>query len=159
MNDKPISDELREMLWRGQLNEAAQRRLASQPAARAEIELETRLNDTLAGLPQPLVSSNFSARVLQAIDLEESRQQADRRRWSFTGWLPRLATTTAILAFAVLSWQHHALREQHIALAHSLAQVAETAPVPGVEALKNYDAIQRMGQAQPPDDALLALLQ
>jgi hypothetical protein len=31
--------------------------------------------------------------------------------------------------------------------------------LPGVEALDNFEAIQRMGQAQPADQDLLALMQ
>ena len=163
MKDKPISDELREILWRRQPSDAERARAAGQPEFRAELELETRLNDALAQLPAARVSSNFTARVMQAIDLEEARAQRPgwRSSWhlSWPRLLPRLAATLAVVAFAALSWQHHEISQHRLAMAQSLALVAGSPASPGVDALDNYEAIQRMGQSQPADDKLLALMQ
>jgi len=159
MKDKPTSEELRELLWRRPLTEAERARAAGQPEIRAELELETRLTDALAHLPKAKVSSNFTTRVMQAVDREEAQAQRSRWQWSWHRWLPRVAITTAAVVLAGLSWQQHEITARRSALAQSLVQVASATSLPGVEALKNYDAIQRMGQAQPADDALLALMQ
>jgi len=159
MKDKPTPQELRELLWQRQLSAAERARVAGQPELRAELELETRLNDALTQLPAVKVSSNFTARVLQAIDREDTFPQTNARRWSWTRWLPRLAVSTAAIAFAAISWQHHEMNQRRTAIAQSLAQVAETSAMPGVEVLANYDAIQRMGQSQHADEQLLALMQ
>ena len=159
MKDKPTSDELREILWRRPLTEAERARAAGQPVLRAELELEARLNHSLAQLPEVKVSSNFTARVLQAIDRDEARPQTAGWRWSWPRWLPRMAVGTAMVAFVAVSWQHYEVNQHRAAIANSLAQVAVASSVPAVEALDNYDAIQRMGQAQHADEALLALMQ
>jgi hypothetical protein len=159
MKDKPISDELRELLWRRPLSEAEQLRAGDRPETRAELELETRLNAALEQLPAAPVPSNFTARVLQAIDLEEARPTARGWRWALPRWIPRLAVTAAVVAVSAISWQHHEMIQQRRELARSVAVVVESSALPGVEALKNYDVIQRMSQSQRPDDALLALMQ
>ena len=159
MNDKPISDELRELLWRRPLSEAEQLRAGDRPETRAELELEARLNAALEQLPPAQVPSNFTARVLQAIDLEEARPAARGWRWALPRWVPRLAVMAAVVAVSAFSWQHHEVVQQRVALARSVAAVAESSALPGVEALKNYEVIQRMGQSQKADDDLLALMQ
>ena len=42
----------------------------------ADLELEARLTRALARLPDAPVPSNFTARLMQAVDLEESRRLA-----------------------------------------------------------------------------------
>jgi hypothetical protein len=159
MKDQPTSEELRELLWRRSLTTAERARLAAPSVSSAELELEARLTATLEQLPTVPVSSNFTARVLQAIDRDEARSEASVRRWSWTRWLPRVTVSTAMLALAAVTWQQHELTARRTAIAHSVAQIATSAALPGVDALANYDAIKRMGQAQPADDALLALMQ
>ena len=159
MNDKPISEELRELLWRRPLSEAEQLRAGDRPETRAELDLEARLNAALDQLPAAPVPSNFTNRVLQAIDLEESRPATRGWRWALPRWIPRLAVTATVVAVSALSWQHHEVVQQRAALARSVATVAESSGLPGVEALKNYDVIQRMSESQRPDDKLLALMQ
>lgn len=158
MKDKPTSEELRELLWRRSLTEAERAR-AADPELRAELELEARLSDALEQLPVVPVSSNFMARVLQAIDREEARPQTAGWRWSWTRWLPRMAVSLAVVVFATISWQHYEAGQRRAAIAQSVAQVAQVDAVPPVDVLVNYDAIQRMGQAQHADEKLLALMQ
>ena len=67
--------------------------------------------------------------------------------------------TAAVVAVSAISWQHHEVVRQRVALARSVAAMAESSALPGVEALKNYDVIQRMSESQRPDDKLLALMQ
>jgi hypothetical protein len=120
--------------------------------------LQNELRELLSRLPDAPVASNFTARVLQAVDLEESRRP---RKWNFVlNWrrfLPRAAVATAAILFAGLTLQHHELNAHRAALAKSAALVAGT-PMPSVDALKNFDAIRRMSQPARPDEELLALM-
>ena len=124
-----------------------------------DLELEARLTRALARLPDAPVSSNFTTRLMQAVELEESRRS---RRWSF-GWnwpalLPRIAVTAAVVLFAGLTVRQHEIAVRRTAFARNVAMVAGSQPLPSVDALKNFDAIQRMSQPRA-DDQLLALLQ
>jgi hypothetical protein len=65
----------------------------------------------------------------------------------------------AVVGFAGLAYQHHEL-DKRAGFAKDIALLAQAQPLPSVEALKNFDAIQRMSQTTPrADDELLALLQ
>jgi hypothetical protein len=94
---------------------------------------------------------------MQAIDLEESRS---RRKWNFNWhlFLPRVAVATIAIVFGSLALHQHELSNQRHQIADSVALVAGQ-PLPSVDALKNFDAIQRMCQPAHADDELLALLQ
>jgi anti-sigma-K factor RskA len=120
--------------------------------------LQNELRELLSRLPDAPVPSNFTARVLQAVDLEESRRA---RKWNFIlnwrAFLPRAAVAAVAVLLAGLTLQHHELNAQRQRVAHSVALVAGT-PMPSVDALKNFDAIQRMSQPARPDNELLALL-
>jgi hypothetical protein len=111
----------------------------------------------LTRLPDAPVASNFTARVMQAIELEEMGQP----RWRLFGWrwrvvIPRTAAATVMVGLASFTFYQHEIYVQQVALARSAALVASQ-PMPSVDALKNFDAIQRMGQAAHPDNELLAL--
>lgn len=121
-----------------------------------DAELEKRLTNALAKLPDAPVASNFTARVMAAIDLDESRAQ---HKWKFN-WhalLPRMAVAVVALVFAGFAFHQYEVTSQRQQIANSVALVATQ--VPSVEALKNFDAIKRMSQPAHADDELLALLQ
>lgn len=122
-------------------------------------ELDARLTRALARLPDVPVPSNFSSRLMQSVELDELRQS--RRRsfaWDWHKLLPRIAVTAAVVLIAGLTLRQHEGTARRTALARNLAMVAGAQPMPSVEALKNFDAIQRMSQPRA-DDELLALLQ
>lgn len=156
-NNQPISEEVRELLWRRALSDAETARAATTPASRAELALEARLTAALDQLPVLPTPSNFTARVLQAVDLAEA--QTARAGWTWTQWLPRLASVVTVFAVTALVWHSHELHQRRLAIAQSVALVAGSPALPDVEALNNFDAIQRMGQTQAADEKLLALLQ
>jgi hypothetical protein len=120
--------------------------------------IQEEMSRLLARLPAAPVASNFTARVMQAIDLEEARSR--RSRWSL-GWrvfLPRAATAMLALSITGLTVQHYRLDAHRSTMAKNVALVAGT-PMPSVETLKDFDAIQRMSRPSRADDELLALLQ
>jgi len=155
MNNQP--DNQHESLWRRKLSKAEAATLCGQP----ERELEARLTEALAKISDAPVPSNFTARVLSALDLEDARAaRLQGWHWNWRPLLPRVAVTAAVLLFAGVGLQHyHQVSSQHAALVKTVALVAETPPLPNVDALENLDAIQRMGRSAHADGELLAALQ
>jgi hypothetical protein len=144
-----------ESLWRRKLSDAERACLRTRP----ELELEARLTDALAKMPDAPVPSNFTARLLDAIDLEEARAARSRGwTWNWRALFPRLAVAAAVLIFAGISIQRYEIRSQRAELAKNLMLVA-SAQLPSTDALENLDAIQRMGQSSHADGELLAALQ
>jgi hypothetical protein len=150
-NKAPDSNEF---LWRGKLTQAERAALRAQP----DLELESRLTESLAKIPDAPVASNFTARVLAAVELEETRRI---RGWNFSwNWhalFPRIAVTAVVLVFAGISFQRYEVNLQRTLLAKNVASVATAQPLPSVDALNNFDAIQRMSQPARADEELLAL--
>jgi anti-sigma factor RsiW len=163
MKDSELHSKLRESGWRRKLTEAEQAELraylAANPAARADWEMESALNAALARLPDAPVPSNFTARVLQAVEREEARPRAWSWRWNWHMLVPRVAFAAAVITFTGLAFQHHEIYRQRAALARNVAFVTGGQPAPSPEALENFDAIRRMSQPQHADDELLALMQ
>jgi hypothetical protein len=97
---------------------------------------------------------------LQAVEREDSRP---RQKWGFTfnwrAFLPRAAVATGMVILTGLVFHHHELYRERAQVAENLVLVAGSPSVPSVEALKNFDVIQRMGQPQHADEELLALMQ
>jgi negative regulator of sigma E activity len=144
-----------ESLWRP-LTASERAKLHGQP----DLELEARLTEALARLDPVPVPSNFTARVMDAVELEEARSsRASKWRWNWHALLPRVAVAMALLLFAGLGVQHYEVSQQRSELASSLSQVASSRAVPSVDALENLDAIQRMSQSARADTELLSDLQ
>jgi hypothetical protein len=146
----------RETLWRRPVAGPARELLRAQP----ELELDARLTEALAQLPNAPVPSNFTARVMGAIELEEACAARSRGgHWNWRRLWPRLTTATAIALFAVLGFQHYESGVKRAEMARSLSLVASASTPPSVEALNNFDAIQRMSESGRADVELLAALQ
>ena len=117
---------------------------------------QRQLRELLSRLPDTPVASNFTARVLQAIEAEEMR----RSRWHGLDWswrvfFPRITVTAAMAGIAVVALYQHDLTVQRQNLQNVVA--VASLPKPSSDALMNFDAIQRMGQTARPDADLLAL--
>jgi negative regulator of sigma E activity len=152
MNNQP--DNMRESLWRRKLSDAERAGLRAQP----ELELEARLTDALARISDAPVPSNFTARVLDAVELEE-KQATRSHGWNWHFLLPRMAVAAAVLVFAGVSIQRYEANSHRAALVRNVVLLAASQPLPSVDALENLDAIQRMSQSAPADGDLLAALQ
>jgi negative regulator of sigma E activity len=129
MNDEPAQDDLRDL-----------RRL-------------------LLRLPDAPLASNFTARVMQAVEREASLPS---RQWSFSAWnwramLPRIAMAAVVVAAAGLAFQRHEANVRREQLVEHVALMASAQPMPSVEALQNFDAIRRMSQPVHADEGLIAL--
>ena len=143
-----------ESLWRRPRSDAERAALRAQPDA----ELEARLTDALAKVPDVPVPSNFTVRVLDTIELEERQAARACGHWNWRRLLPRLAVGTAILLVAGISIQRYETISHRTTLAKELASAAGT-QAPDADALKDLDAIQRMSQSGHADGDLLVALQ
>ncbi len=143
-----------ESLWRRKLAEAERAALRASP----ELELEARLTAALDKISEASVPSNFTARVLAAVELEEMRSARSRWHWNWHSLFPRIAVACAVLIFAGVGIQRFETNSHRLALAKDVAMVT-TAQPPSVDALENLDAIQRMSQPAHADGELLAVLQ
>ena len=163
MKDNELHSKLRESSWRRKLTETEQAELraylAANPDARADWEMESALNAALTRLPDAPVPSNFTARVLQAVEREEARPRAWSWRWNWHTLVPRVAFAAVVITFTGLAFQHHEIYSQRATLARNVALVTGGQSMPSPEALENFDAIRRMSQPQHADDELLALMQ
>ena len=168
MNTNARYQQLREASWQRKLTEAEQAELrahlAAQPEAPADWDAEVALTEGLNRLSAVPVSSNFTSRVLQAVERETAAQSRSRMaRWP--DWWPSLrrvrATASAMLVVGVSLVVYH--RQQvatRMELAESLVAVADVRSLPPhAEILKDFEAIRRLSQAPPADEELLALLQ
>src|SRR5438067_2362092 len=97
MTNDPGFRKWREISWRRKLTPAEEAELrawlAVHPEARAEWEAEIALTNTLVrSLPDVPVASNFTARVLQAVDRETAAREPRLPGWQpWKRWLPRVA--------------------------------------------------------------------
>ena len=159
MKNEPLQNPLRELLWRRKLTDAERAGLRAQPEMQADLEIESRLSEALAHLPDAPVPSNFTARVLQAVERESARPRAISWSWSWAWrvFVPRAAVAAVVIAFAGLGIHGYELNAHRAALAKKVVLMAAAQPMPSVDALKNFNAIQRMSQPHA-DDELLALL-
>ena len=115
------------------------------------------LRELLSRLSDAPVSSNFTARVLQAVELEELRAARTRGwRWNWHALLPRAAVAAVVVVAAGFAFHQHEIYNQRFELAKNVVLVAQASP-PSVDALQNFDAIQRMGRPAHADEGLLAL--
>ncbi|HEX3626767.1 MAG TPA: hypothetical protein VH280_15250 [Verrucomicrobiae bacterium] len=118
---------------------------------------QRQLRELLSRLPDAPVASNFTERVLQAIEAEEMRRfRRGLMGWNWRVFFPRITVTAAAAGIVAVAFHQHELTVQSQRIGQDVYVVASQ-PMPGVEALKNFDAIQRMGQSARPDEDLLAL--
>ena len=166
MNHDPLYQRWLETGWRRPLSEseAADMRdwLEAHPQVRPEWEIEEQLNRALLDLRDVPVASNFTARVLQAVESDASRRggwrvAAWRLRWRSLGWTPKVAVVVAVFGFGVLSVRHSQVQTRQ-QVARGIARLADVQQRPSPDILLDYDAIRASAKAPPPDQELLTLL-
>jgi anti-sigma factor RsiW len=164
MGTDPFYDKLREISWRRKLNSAEERELrawlAAHPEAQESFELEAGLTEALTRMPNVPVASNFTSRVLQAVEREakaEARQGRTRTLWQrLPSWLPRVASASIVVAAGFFVYLHNnSVQARQKDLVQRVARV----PLPSPEILTNFDAIRIVSATPAPDEQLLALFQ
>ena len=159
-------EKLKEASWRRPLT-AAERAwlrewLAAHPQAQELWEGEAALNGLLRRLPKATVSSNFTARVLQAAQRQPAKPAWRRRLemfpWLPAGWMPRTALAVAMVCSGLLSLHEYEALHR-IQKAQAVASVSRLAALPSIDWLENFDTINRMNKVNVADDDLLTVLQ
>ena len=166
MSSDPTYNHLRELSWQRKLTGAEEAELrawlAAHPDAQADWEAEAGLNAALGRLPDPPVPSNFTARVLQAVEREAAaevrRSEQNGWLWRRFRWLPKSAVAAILLGAGLISYRH--FQAARLAeYAQSVAAVSDVSSLPSPEILKDFDAIDRLSATPSPDEQLLALLE
>lgn len=163
MND-PVYDHLKQLSWRRKLSDSEESQLrawlAAHPEAQADWDDETRLNEALGALPDAPLPSNFTARVLQAVKLDEAADLRRRRRPRLVWWW-RLAAKVAVVAILGVagfsSYQQFHAAHLRSKVAEGLVKVSTAQPVPAPDVIEDFDVIRIMPQLYV-DEELLALL-
>ena len=166
MTNDPIYNRLRELSWRRSLTGPEQVELrawlAAHPESQADWETEAGLEAALGRLPDVPVPSNFTARVLQAVEreaiVELRRPKGKWLAWLWRRWLPRVAFAAVVVGAGLVSY-HQVEAAHRKKLAESVAAVSAVSSLPGPDILKDFDAIQALNPTPSPDERLLAVLQ
>jgi anti-sigma factor RsiW len=166
MSENHNHEEIRELTWRGKLSPAQQKELetwlALHPEEKESLALDARLTDSVQKLADTPVSSNFTARVLEQVRLEQgAAERASRQRTSSVfrwRWLIRTATAAVLVAAAGVTWKQAESARTAEEIARSVTLVSEVTSLPDAEVLRDFEAIQAMSQNPAADMELLALL-
>ena len=152
---------LREKGWRHKLTateEASVRAwLAQHPESKVDWELESHLSDALWKLPDAPVPSNFTARVLQAVDREKAavgRPSPNRITWFLRLILPRAAVAAVMLGAGLLYHEHTTAKRAELVQGVKIA--AEVPSLLSPQILQDFDTIRRINPG--PDQELIALM-
>jgi negative regulator of sigma E activity len=138
-------------------NAELRRFLADNPELQQDWEEDAALTSTLNRLPNVPVSSNFTARVMQAVQREDAQAERKTSPWRAfwrRGWIPKFAVAAAMLCVGAFSFHEYQVKSE-AKLVAEVKQIAETAPIPQVEWLKDFDTIEQMSKVQVADNDLL----
>lgn len=164
MNNENMNEsgynQLKQKSWVEPLSteEAAEiRQYLADPELQQDWEDDVALTAALKRLPNVPVSSNFTARVMIAVEREEAQAERTstswRAFWRF-GWIPKFAIAITMFCLGTLSFHEYQLASQ-AKFVKEVRQVAEAAPIPQINWLKDFDTINRMGKVQVADNDLL----
>lgn len=131
--------------------------LGGNPPGQQDWDDDVALTSALNRLPNAPVSSNFTARVMQAVQREEAQAARKSTSWRAFwryGWIPKFAIAVAMFCLGTLSFHEYQLASQ-AKFARQVREVAEAAPIPQINWLKDFDTINQIGKVQVADNDLL----
>jgi anti-sigma factor RsiW len=167
MNDHSRLEALRELAWRRPLTDAERAELGAWLAGHPEVHpdwaMEAQLTVALRGLADVPVASNFTARVLQAVERDAGARAAPgepawRLWWRSTGWAPKTAFAAVALGLSVFSVHSYQVAARH-RLAESVAAFSEASARLSPEVLQDFEPIRRLPATPGADEKLLLVLQ
>ena len=159
MNDRQART-WQETLWRRPLSPAEAQQLKElaghSPELAEALETETALTELLAQLPDAPLSSNFTARVLQAIDTQAAQAAAALQGLAgLRDWLarfgPRLAWATALVLVGWLGWNQYQVSRRAQAMA-AIVPMFQAAALPDPRLLQDFDAIVHLSELPSATD-------
>lgn len=163
MKNDPTTDNLREQLWRREptpAEEAALRAQCPDPEVQNDLKSDKQLTALLRRLPDAPVPTNFTARVLQTLELETRRQEREGAL-DFSWWLrifiPRAAVAGVIVGVSTFSIAR-ATYARRAEFGRSVAAVSEIKSLPSPQVLEDFDAISRLNETPRADTELLAAM-
>jgi anti-sigma factor RsiW len=169
MKNHPFYKHFLEISWRRTLTPTEEEELLAwleaHPEAKSAWEAENGLNDALEALTNPVVPSNFNARVLQAIERERSSEQRQTGRgieW-WRRFVPKTALAVAVAVAGFFSYQQYRsaqLQEKarQAEMVKSFVTVSKVPSLPDPEVLEDFDTIRLLSPLLA-DEKLLTLLQ
>src|SRR5690349_8472602 len=134
---------LLEKRWRHPLTAAEEASvrawLAQHPESRADWNLETQLSEALEKLPEVPVPSNFTARVLQAIERETAvpKPSAAATPWFLRVLFPRAAVVALILGVGVGVLRYEQTAAKRAELVQGVKVVTGVSSLPSPEILQD----------------------
>lgn len=163
MHQDPVYQKLREISWRRSLTAAEQAELqawlVAHPDQQAEVEADLAINAALAEIADAPIPSNFTARVMQAIDADQAqsnRSKPNAKPAWWQAWLPRLAVACVVLGGGALIWQQHITQQK--SLTHVAREVASAKLLSDPNVLTHFDEIASLTPAAAtPDEGLLSM--
>jgi len=163
----PRYNHLIEQSWRRNLTQAEEAELrvwlAAHPDAQLDFESEAALTQSLRNLPDATVPSNFTARVLQALERQEGSKRETQGRWRawlhLHRWLPRAAVACLLVGTGVFTYRNHQAKVDVQHNRESIQRVSAVRSLPSPEILENFEAIRAMRRTGPDQELLAALLQ
>lgn len=163
--NEPRYHQLLEAAWRRKLTatEEAELRgwLAAHPEARADWEAEAALTRQLGQIPDAPVSTNFTARVLLAVEHERAAERRSQARWPrlWHSLLPKAAFAALFLVVAAVAYRESVTHRQRQLeqKAQSVVTVADISALPDPATLRDFDAIRQMSSKPAADPGLLTV--
>jgi anti-sigma factor RsiW len=163
MNPDPTENRLREKVWRRQLTPAEQAELrawlAAHPEAQTDWTDESSLNRLLDRLPDAPVPSNFTARVLQAVEQEERAR--GRTKTAVPWWrifAPRAAAAGFAAVLVFFGYRHTHKTTERREFVSSLEPIAQVSSTPPIQTLEDFEAIRRSSVKSAADEELISLM-
>lgn len=164
MNHDPVYQRVREIGWRRALTDAEQAELrawlAAHPETAPDIEQEAALNAALAKSPDAPLSSNFTARVMAAIEQDEAEQRRTPARPKGHWWrvfIPRFAVAALVVVTVSLGYRHNAAT-QRMELTDAAKQIAEGRALSDLAVIEDFETIRSLNPAEAiVDETLLAM--
>ena len=159
--------ELKELMERARLRTLSpedehrlQEFLEADPGVWPDWEEDMALSRVLDAMPDAPLASNFSARVMLAVEQEERSSSTARPRpglaWWSRHWVARLGLVSSVAIIVAIGWQQHQQQKRERSqIAESVATISEVASVPSVEILRDFDVIQSL-DAVPPAETVEA---
>jgi anti-sigma factor RsiW len=163
--NEPRYHQLLETAWRRKLTATEETELrawlAVHPEMRADWEAEAALSEQLVRLPDAPLPSNFTARVLQAVERESvaARRSESKWPWLWRSLVPKVAIAALFLLVGSFTYQKSVAHRQRQLeqKAQSVVAVAEVSALPDPATLQDFEAIRQLSAKPAVDPGLMAV--